>query len=238
MFFYELLYKMSAEYIIQAKQLLETKSVYEYLDPVTSIVGYSFLESKIKKAIALYTKAISQCYIEKNYISIVECYKEIAHLQAKPIIYLETLKAAVDVAILHNWNIAGELAESVIARHSYLNNPKLLLRFYEVCADYYWKQTLYKECINMLTQITIIYQTECPLACEPVYENIIYIYLTKLNKPNLASVFCNGLILLFCKDPDKQRFYADLIHAIETNSDTLKKFIAELKYIPIIKTYG
>ncbi len=229
---------MSNKYVTQAKQLLESKSVYEYLDPVTSVFGYSFLESKIKKAISLYHKAIYQFYITRDYVSVINCYKEIAHLQAKPVLSLETLKMALDVAILYNWNIAGELAESTIARHSYLNNPKLLLRFYEVCADCYWQQTLYKECINMLTTLTIVYQKENPLACEPLYENIIYIYLSKLNKPNLASVFCNGLISSFCKDPDKQRFYADLIHAIETNSDNLKKFIAELKYIPIIKKYG
>lgn len=226
---------MANNYVMQAKQLLEQKSAYEYLDPVTSVFGYSFFQNKIQNAIKLYHKAVAEFYIEHDYINIIECYKEIAHLQAKPLIYLETLKTAVDVAILYDWNTAGELAESIIAQHTYLNNPKLLLRFYEVCADYYYYKTLYKECIHMLTQLTIIYQSSDLSFCETCYENIIFLYLTKLNKPNLASVFCNGLIMLFCNSSAKKLFYTKLRHAIESNPIALNQFVSELKYIPIIK---
>ncbi len=226
---------MANNYVIQAKQLLEKKSVYEYLDPVVSVFGYSFLQNKIQNAIQLYHKAVLQFYINRDYANVIECYKEIAHLQAKPVLSLETLKLAVDVAILYDWNTAGELAESTIARHTYLNNPKLLSRFYEVCADYYWQQTLYKECVNMLTMLTIIYQSSNPSLCETFYENIVFLYLTKLNKPNLASVFCNGLITLFCKTPEKKQFYAELMYAIEKDPIALNQFVSELKYIPIIK---
>lgn len=225
------------QYCQQAKTILASKSAYEFFDPVLSIFGYSFLQNKIGKAIRNYTKAIQNYYILKDYTNVVECYKEIAYLQAKPILALETLKTAVDVAVLHNIDLAGELAESVVARHMHIVPLKHLQRFYEVCADYYWHQTLYKECVNCLYTLSTIYAANNATLtlCEKIYENIVFIYLTLLDKPNLALVACDTLLMLYCKNPNKIEFYDCLRTAIKSdNKSKFDAFVSQLYYIPIV----
>ncbi len=222
---------MANHHAEKAKQLMQTKGRFEFLDSLTSFFGYSIIQNKINKAIQLYTAAISDYYATRDYNNVVECYKEIAHLQAKPVLALETLKSALDVAIIHNWELAGELAESVVARHTYLNNPSILLRFYEVCADWYYQQTLFRECVLVLTQLLMIHQSS-PHLCEPIYENIIFIYLTKLNRPNLALTYMDGLLRLSCIAADKHNFYTKFYSA---SPETLSGLLSKLKYIPIIQ---
>lgn len=231
---------MSADdYCKQAKQVLEYRTTF---DKVLSIFGYNILKNKIKTAIALYSQAISQYYIIKNYDKVIECYQEIAYLQAKPDIAIDTLITALNVAIEHNIEFAGELAESVIARHKYVVHPTKLLRFYEVCADIYFGQTCYKECVDCLYMLSTIYASQTLSVnacekCETLYENIIYLYITKLNKLNLACVSCDTLLLLYCKTPAKIEFYDNLRTLLKVEHKDvaeIHKFVSHLNYISIL----
>jgi len=229
-------------YCQQARDLLASKQAYEFFDPILSLFGYSCLQNRIGKAIQYYTKAIQHYLIMQDYHKVVECHREIAYLQAKPVLALETLENAVNIVVEHNIELAGELAESVVARHMHIVQSKHLLRFYEVCSDYYWHQTLYRECVNCLYTLSTIYASDASTAfkCEKIYENIVYIYLTKLNKPNLALVACDTLLMLYCKLPDKIEFYDGLRTASKSFLETgiqqpLSKFVSQLYYISIIK---
>ena len=215
------------------------KSILQITNKLYLWYNYGLFTNQIDLAINYFNEAATEFLEQNDYKNAIDCYFEIAHLQSKPVIALTTFEKAVKIALLHDKYHACELCEIIINRHSYLKSDKPLLYFFEVCADVYYEQERYNECSKTLNILCSIYSNTDTLKykCDKVYQNIIFIYLVKLNLPYIASVSCDTLVLLFSKNPIVSDFYKDLKIAIlnkDVDNDTFNVLIKKLKYIPIL----